>query len=160
MADLVDVAGAQIFIGGALGTKSTDFAATDFSTQVWSAIDGWQKMGPVGDTRNVITTSLINRDRDIYLNGTKAGATMQNEFAFVHGDAGQAALKAALATKSNYAIKIQFDDAITPSTGTPTILYFIALVTSVQDDGGNANTVRMLKSDFRINSNVVEVAAT
>lgn len=154
---LYPVAGCHIYIGGVLSDKSTDFVASDFNGQSWTEVDGWSQMGAHGDTAQVITTALINRNRDIKQKGTSNAGSMQNVFAEIKTDAGQLALIAASLTKSNYAIRIDYNDAITT---TPTKHYFVALVMSAEAAGGAANTIRNLNSTLEVNSNIVEVAAS
>lgn len=159
MSSLYPVAGCHIYIGGVLSDKSTDFVASDFSGQSWTEIDGWTQMGAHGDTAAVITSQLINRSRDIKQKGTSNAGQMQNVFAEIKADAGQIALIAAAApsNKNSYAIRIDYNDAITT---TPTKHYFVALIMNAEAAGGAANTIRNLNSTFEINSNIVEVAAS
>jgi len=157
MAELIPVAGAKIFISqGTYDTKSADYAEGDFSTETWTEIDGWESMGGVGDEAEIITMSLINRNRTLKQKGTRDAGTMENNFAIIRGDSGQDALIAAEATNDNYGFKIEFDD----SGGTnPTTLYFIGLVTNVREVGGSSNTVQMMNGSIAINSNIVTKAA-
>ena len=161
MADeLYAVAGLKFFIGGELAPDKEDMEATDFSSIVWKEVDGWETMGAIGDNYALITASLINRGRDVKMKGTANAGQMQNQFAVLAGDAGQLAIIAASKTRKNYAFKIEFND--TPSTGsapTPSMKYFVGMVMSAQEQGGNANTARMLSSTIEINSNIVDVAA-
>ena len=160
--DLYPVAGAKIYIGAAKATQAADFTASDFSAESWTEIDGWETMGNIGDTAQTLTTSMINRGRDVKQKGTRNAGSMQNVFAILATDAGQLALIAAEKTKSNYAFKIEFDDAATspPSpTPQPSKRYFVGLVTTAQEAGGAANTIQKLNSTIEINSNVVRVAA-
>ena len=161
--DLYPVAGAKLFIGGAaMATQADDFEASDFSAVIWTEIDGWETMGAIGDSAQVITTSLINRGRDVKQKGTRNAGSMQNVFAVLANDAGQTALIAAEKTRNNYPFKIEFDDAASgPASPTPqpSKRYFIALVTSAQEAGGEANTVQKLNATLEINSNIVPVAA-
>jgi hypothetical protein len=122
--DLFPVAGARIYIGGVIQTQSTDFAASDFSGETWTEIDGWETMGAIGDAAQEIKNSLINRKRDIKMKGTFDAGSMQNNFAILPTDAGQLALIAARATSHNYAFKIVYDD--TPATRTATATVTIA----------------------------------
>jgi hypothetical protein len=161
MADLLAVAGSKIYIGGVKASQAADFIASDFAAQSWVEIDGWTQMGAIGDAAQVITSSLINRGRDVKQKGTKNAGSMQNTFAVIGDDAGQLALLAALGTSDNYAFKVEFDDAATSPaspTPTPTIKYFVGLVATAQEAGGAANTVRTLNATVEINSNVVTVA--
>lgn len=154
MADLYPVAGKRIYIGGVKALQSTDFIAGDFSGESWTEVDGWETHGAFGDSAQVITTSLINRNRDLKQKGTANAGQMQNNFAIVTGDAGQAALRAAaVATnKDNYAFRVLGNES-----GTPGSAYFVALVMGAPEQGGNANTIRMLQVNLEINSNIVVV---
>lgn len=162
-ADLYQVAGAKIYIGSAaMATQIDDFVESDFNGVSWTQIDGWETMGAVGDTAQIITTSLINRGRDVKQKGTRNAGSMQNQFAVLPTDAGQIALLAAEATRNNYPFKIEFDDAADgPSSPAPqpSRRYFVGLVTSAQETGGGANTSRMFSCTIEVNSNVVSVAA-
>lgn len=157
--DLMPVAGCRIFIGGVLATKNTDFVESDFSGQSWVEIDGWSQRGPLGDTANDITTQIINRGRDIHQKGTANAQAMQNVFAIVPGDAGQAALIAAAApsNKNNYAFRIDGNDA---NGGAPSKRYFVGLAMNATESGGSANTIQNLEATIQPNSNLVRVAAT
>lgn len=156
--ELFSVEGAKIFIGGTVAAQKADFAEGDFSTETWQEIDGWETCGSLADDQQIITTPLINRPRDFNRKGTRNAAGTEMNFAVVPGDAGQAALVAADKERDNYAFKIEWDDM--PDGGiSPTTLYFIALVHSTGEQGGNANTMRMLRTTLQRNSNLVKVAA-
>lgn len=157
---LYPVAGCKLYIGGVLADKATDFVEADFASVSWTAIDGWEQMGSYGDTAQTITTSLINRGRDVKQKGTRNAGQMQNVFAINASDAGQIALIAAEKTVNNYAFKVELNDK--PATGTaptPSQRLFIGLVMSAQEAGGEANTVQKLNATIEINSNIVPVAA-
>lgn len=158
---LFPVAGMHIYIGGILSDKSTDFVAADFASQSWTEIDGWTSCGPVGDTGQLITTAVINRGRDVKQKGTANAGQMQNEFAQVGPtpDPGQELVRLASvpSNKFNYAIRVDLNDAV---GGAPSKRFFVALVMNFEESGGGANTIRMVKSTFEINSNIVRVAAT
>ena len=146
---LYAVAGSRIYIGDPLNDKDTDFVAGDFAGQSWLEIDGWETAGEVGDEASIITTSIINRGRDVKMKGTRNAGQMQNNFAVIPGEDGQAALIAAEKTENNWAFRIVWEGGQTS--------YFIAMVASARFTGGGANTVRMLSSTFEVNSNVVTV---
>lgn len=157
MADLEVIAGAKFYIGGVLASKNSDFIASDFTSQTWVEVDGWVNLGGYGDTSEAINTILINRGRVAKQKGTADAGDMSNTFAVIPGDAGQAAMKAAQKVKSNYAFKVEYDDA--PPSGTPSSDLFIGLVMSAPFPGGEANTVKTIEATIGINSNIVEVAA-
>ena len=160
MADLYAVAGCHFYIGGQKASQSTDFVASDFAGQSWVEVDGWETMGPFGDTAALISVPLINRGRDVKLKGTANAGSMQNNFASLPTDAGQVILLAAgdASDRNNYAFRVDLNDQV--GAGQPSKRYFVGLVMSAQEQGGNANTARLLQATIEINSNVVKVAAT
>lgn len=110
MSSLFPVSGCKIFIGGQKSSQIADFVESDFDAVSWTEIDGYSQMGNIGDSSTLITTPLINRDRDVKQKGTKNAGSMQNVFATVANDPGQVALLAAVNSKRDYAVKVQFND--------------------------------------------------
>lgn len=152
MSNLFAIAGAKFYIGPIKEPTTIDFISTDFtatSPDQYVLVDGWMTAGRFGDNSAAITTPLINRGRDVKQKGTKNAGQMQNQFAVITADPGQAALIAAAQTSSNYAFKVVFTDVTE---------YFVGLVMTAEEVGGAANTVRALSGTIEINSNVVEVA--
>lgn len=159
MADLYPVAGCRAYIGGVHALQNADFVAADFAAEVWVEIDGFETMGSLSDATNMITTALINRNRDIAQKGTASNPDIAWNFAQIATDAGQIALLAAgqPSNKSNYAFRVDLNDQV--GGGQPSKRYFVGLVTTAEP-GGGANTVRMLNATIHRNSNTVNVAAT
>lgn len=145
------VAGSRFYIGGAMADQAADFVEADFNSQVWVEVDGWQQMGDLGEEPNMITTSLINRNRDKAMKGTRQVVNMENRFTIIEDDAGQLACIAAEAVNSDYAFRVVF-----PS-GSERL--FTGQVVSASEIGGDANTIRFLAVTVARNSNVVKVAA-
>ncbi|MES0071936.1 hypothetical protein [Mesorhizobium sp. M0058] len=162
--DLYPVAGCKIYIGEIMATQIDDFIESDFITSPdqFTEIDGWTTMGVFGDTAALISTQLINRNRDIKQKGTTNAGSMQNVFAEITGDDGQVALIAASqgANKANYGFMVEFNDASGASGSVNSKAYFVGLVMNASPAGGAANTVRNLNATIEINSNVVRTAAT
>lgn len=146
MPDLYAVAGSRIFIGGILAGGDGKTLAT-FAGQSWTEIDGWETAGAIGDSREIISTSLINSGRVQKQGGTKNAGTMENNFAIIPADPGQTLLKTAQGTGSNYAFRIIWTTGETQ--------YFVAMVATQTRSGGGADTVQMLAATLEINSNVV-----
>lgn len=241
MSDLYPVAGAKIYLAStAMSVPNIDLVLADFAGLSWFEIDGWQNMGAIGDSANLISTDLINRGRTVKQKGTKNAGSMQNNFAVLPDDPGQIALIAAANGNSNWPHKIVFDDEPPAVTKTATITiaspgvvtatahglevgdkviftttgalptgltagttyfvktvptadtfsvaatavgtiinttgtqsgvhtattvpggtekYFLGLVMGAQEQGGGANTTRLLQATTEINSNVVTVPA-
>lgn len=163
MAQLYPVAGAKFFIGAAVNSvpDDADIDAADFSSVTWTEVKGWQNMGAVGDAATLISEDIISSGRTLKAKGTRNAGSMQNNFIVQSADPGQIALIAAEATDFNYPFKIEFDDA--PPTGTApkgTIKYFYGIVMTAQENGGGANTARLLQGNVEINSPVITVAPT
>ncbi|GGZ21716.1 hypothetical protein [Asticcacaulis endophyticus] len=235
--DLYAVAGKRFYLGPAIALKAANYIYSELASLTYTEVDGWETHGAIGDTAQVITTSLINRARDTKQKGTKNAGSMENNFAYVPGDAGQALLDAAVASNSNYAVKILGNDepaarsaAVTISNASPAVVsfalhgltegaafdlattgslptgllpattyyveevltngtftlsatkggaainttgagsgthtlttepapserYFVGLIMSNSETGGNANTVQMLSVNVEINSNIVK----
>lgn len=156
---LFTTSGMKLYIGGVVDEQADDFAASDFSGETWTEIDGWSQAGTYGDAAQTITTALINRGRDVKQKGTANAGSMENTFVWIPSDAGQLLLEGAAspADTNNYAFKIEYSDTV--GNTTPTINYFIGIVTTFQQQGGDANTVRTVNAMVEINSNVVRVAA-
>lgn len=150
---LYPVAGSKIYIGGVKADQAADFVESDFAAQSWVEIDGWSQMGAIGDAAQAITTSLINRGRDIKQKGTANAGSMQNVFVVIDDDPGQIALIAAAvpSVKDNYAFRIDLSNGAKR--------YFVGLVMTSQEAGGEANTIGNLNATIEINSNIVKVAA-
>ena len=113
--DLYPVAGCRIFIGLPIALKSIDYVQADFSavdSPNWKEIDGWSQMGAIGDSAALITSSLINRGRDIKQKGTANAGSMANVFAVIRSDVGQTALRYAARgrNKTNYEFRIDLND--------------------------------------------------
>lgn len=121
MSDLYAVAGKKLFIGPAIALKKTDYAYSDFSALSFVEVDGWETHGAIGDTSTLISTDLINRARTVKQKGTRNAGTMENNFAIMPDDAGQAALELAERSKSNFAFKILGNDAEDARSATVTI---------------------------------------
>jgi hypothetical protein len=145
------VAGSHFYIGGAAPDQNADFVEADFAAVTWVEVDGWQQMGDLGEEPNMITTSLINRNRDKAMKGTRQVVNMENRFTIIDADAGQLACIAAEATNTDYYFRVVFD------SGAERL--FTGLVVSASEIGGDANTIRFLAVNVARNSNVVKVAA-
>ena len=158
--ELYPVAGMKIYIGGTKASQSTDFVASDFASESWVEIDGWETVGAIGDNSEVVLFQLVNRNRDLKQKGTSNAGTMENVFAQLVDDAGQIDLLVASApsNKNNYAFRIDLND--TPTGGTsPSKRYFVGLVMTAEEQGGGANDPRRLGATIEINSNITRVAA-
>lgn len=161
MATLYPVAGCKFSIGPAEELPDEDVTAADFTSTVWTEVKNWTQMGGFGDAAALITTQLIDKGRDVKQKGTRNAGSMQNVFAVAALDAGQIAVIAAEKTQQNYPFKIELNDK--PAVGASpknSMRYFMGLVTSANEAGGEANTVQAFNVTVEINTNIVRVAAS
>lgn len=160
MANLYTVAGQHFFIGqDPMDLPEEDLDESDFSAVVWVEVHRWSQMGALGDAAALITTPLIDVQRDIKQKGTRNAGSMQNNFAIDLGDAGQQAMIAAEAGELNWPFKVVGNDA--PASGSspaPSERKFVGLVTTAQVQGGGPNTAQLLACTVEVNSNIVVLA--
>lgn len=156
MGNIFAVGGAKFYIGNAsmaAPDPNTTLTVSDFAAVTWIEVKGWLTVGAYGGSSALITSQRVAGKRDMKGKGTTNEGSMQNTFAHVPSDSGQAAMKAAQATDFNYPFKVVHDDE--PDGGTkPTTDYFVGLVMTWQRAGGNANAERTYNSTIELNSNV------
>lgn len=157
MAGIFATAGAELFIGGSVAAKTTNFVLADFSGQSWIQIGWMENIGAFGDEASSITFDAIEQQRTQKLKGTRNAGDMNMVCGIDYEDVGQIALRAAEATPNSYAFKVLFNDA--PAGGSGSERYFIALVMSARETLDTANNVMKLNATLGINSNVVRVNA-
>jgi hypothetical protein len=121
MATLYPVAGCKIYIGAAIELPDGDAVEADFASVSWTRIRKWQQMGDFGDTAALITSQIIDEQRDIKQKGSRNAGQMQNVFAAAAEDEGQLALIAAEKTHHNYPFKIELNDIPAPRAFAATI---------------------------------------
>jgi hypothetical protein len=156
------VAGQKFYIGNAaVDLPDDDLEESDFSGVTWIEVKNWSQAGAIGDAAALITTPLIDKQRDVKQKGTRNAGSMQNNFALARSDAGQQAMIAAEATDLNYPFRVVGNDE--PAVGTapaPSERMFYGLVTQAQEAGGAANTAQMLNTTIEVNTNIVIINPT
>lgn len=150
-------AGAKFYIGGAMALPSADLTEASFTSQTWTEIKHTEGLGSAGDTAQEIKVSLIDRERDVRMKGTRDAGTMEIVANADGADAGQLALIVAEKTRDNYAFKLVLNDA--PAGGTPSERKFVALVMKAAEQFDQANNAVKLNASLGINSNIVRTAA-
>ncbi|HCO54690.1 MAG TPA: hypothetical protein DIT93_06690 [Pelagibacterium sp.] len=157
MGKMFATANTKISIGTAIDDQDDDFVAADFTSQTWTEIGGTTNLGQIGDAAELITSNQIARGRTKKAKGTYNAGSMAIVCDLDPEDAGQTALVAAGGNRSNFAFKIEFDDA--PAGGTPSTRYFIGLVMGTPEVFEDANSAKKLNATLEVNSNIVKVAA-
>lgn len=103
------VNGSKIFIGTRVAPKG-EVALADFSAQSthWIEIKGWAQSGSLGDTQELISQNFIDEGRTRQIKGTRVGGSMENTFAPLPNDPGQARFREAIDSCSPYAFKVEW----------------------------------------------------
>lgn len=162
MVKMRNVNGCKIYIGSApLDEQDADWVASDFTSVVWTQIQGWTQMGAYGDARSLTTSDQIDSGRTKKAKGPRNAGSMQNNFDAAPTDPGQLALLAAVDVDDAYPFKIELNDK--PASGTAPAAsqrLFTALVMGVPEQGGTATAARTIQATLEIDSNIVQVAAT
>ncbi len=156
MAVVFSFSGSRFFIGQPVAFKQSNLILTDFAGQIWNEVLGIESIGEFGDNAAYGTfTSLGDRRQTKFLTHFEGG-DLQITMARNAADAGQAALLAAGNDPgTNYAIKIEYDDA--PPGGTPSADLFIALIGPMRRAGGSNTDALKWMSSLGVNSNLVQV---
>ena len=121
MATLHPVAGCKFYIGPAMDLPDVDVTEADFSSVVWTEVKRYMEAGALGDAAALITTPLIDLQRDVKQKGTRNAPSRQDNFALSATDAGQLALIAAEKTNYNYPFRVDLNDTPVPRSATVTI---------------------------------------
>lgn len=156
---LYATAGCKLYIGTALEAKSTDFAADDFTSMVWTRITGLESLGSLGDTSQEVSIDLIDEGRTKTLKGTRSAGKMEVVCGVDADDDGQIAAIAAEKTPYDYAFKLELNDKASGG-GTNGTRLFIAKVLSAAEVFDAANNVRKQNFTLGVNSNIVRTAAS
>lgn len=145
--------GTKVFIG------TTDAVADD---EDWVQIKRCTATGPLGPVASMQDVTALEDYAREKQKGMVDFGDVDLEMNRIITDAGQIALKAAAADEGDipYNFKIEFDDAITAETGTPTKMVFKAVVLSFQTQALAVGSVRKVKSQLAITGAVVETVAT
>ncbi len=146
-------AGAKFSIGPAnsVANDATAYAALTY-VEVGNIVD----IEGAGDTFDPVTTDQLGDRRTKTLKGQKKGGTPRVVYDFDDSDTGQTNLKAAAASDSQYAIKIELDNSGGTNGST---FYARVLVMGAPITIGTANNMVRRAVQLAINSDTVEVAA-
>ena len=149
--------GSKLFIGGN-GAQPVDNAA--WAALTWVEVGEVENFGEIGDESRVGNFTAVADARTRKLKGPFDAGTLNIVVGKDPNNAGQTAMKAAKDSKFDYNFKIQLADAVTPSTGTPTLIYFRGIVQSNRDNIGAVDNVVRTTYSIGVNIKPIEVPAT
>lgn len=156
-------AGTRLYIGT---TLDVDFdSLTD--QQIADAIDNdslveigeLEDIQEFGDTAAEVTFTALGDRRVRKAKGSFNAGNLSGTCAFDSGDAGQAAILAALATDFDYNFKVVFNDASPGSPSSPTAQYMRGKVMGAPITPGNADNVIRRALTIGINTAIVQIDA-
>jgi hypothetical protein len=134
----------------------------EYEADTYQEIGLVEDMGEFGDAYNPVTANTLSDARVRKRKGTADAGDMNMVVLFDAADTGQQALKDALDDTGAlpYNIKVVLNDAITPSTGTPTTFFFSAFVMSRRITSITSDNIPRGNITLGIDSPIIEVAAT
>jgi hypothetical protein len=149
--------GCRLYIGP-VAASSIDTEA-EFEALSYTEISQIQDLGEFGDVAEGISFSVINDERQQHRKGSQDGGVLPLILSYDLGDAGQAALKVASASRSNYAFKILFGG--TPGVPpTEEAFYFRGRVLRFRTEVGGPDRVLSVNSEIAINSAIIHADAS
>lgn len=152
-------AGSKLYIGGILEPNfEGDLTTASFTGITWTEVRPLESIGSFGDVAEVVTFSALSSVRVHKLKGVRDAGNMEVVIGLDHANPGQAALLAALASQSNFAFRVVFNDA-PDADGTPSERRFVAVVIGATEVLDSASSVMKLQVTLGINSNIVRIAA-
>jgi hypothetical protein len=149
--------GTTFAIGG------TRIAATDTSAEyaalTWVLVGEIESLGDFGDESASVNFTSVNDSRVRKLKGARDAGTIALTCGRDPLDVGQIAMRAAEATKFEYAFRVTAADKL-DTNDTNSIYYFHGLVMSQRDSYGGADNVVKTTFNIGINTDIVYVPAT
>jgi hypothetical protein len=116
--------------------QQTILDETEFEGLTWVEVPNVVEAPSFQITDNMLTENYLDSDIADKQKGFRSVEDSPLVIGHKVGVAGHTALIAAARTKSVYAVKYELDDAITPTTGTPTTFYARAVIGGGGTNGG------------------------
>jgi len=144
-----------------IGPVAADTVDTsgEFAALSYTEVSQLLNLGEFGDSANSIVAAYLNTGRNEKYKGIRDAGTMAVEVGYDAANAGQAALIAAEATASNYAIKVTLNDEGAGSPSNPTTFYFRGQVMEKRIGIGGPDSVVTMSASIAVNSPVITVPA-
>lgn len=142
-------------------TNTTDTAnQAAFESLAYTAIGEVESIGAMGDSYTPVTFTDLATGRVRKRKGSADAGDVQVVVAFDGADAGQTAVRTALASQGNaYAFRRQFNDGSDGSPSAPTTEYAVGYVMSGPIEVGSTDNVIRQTFTIAIDGAIVTVAA-
>lgn len=157
MANLRTPTGTKIFIGPSQATEPANAAA--YAGLTWTEVGMVRSVPAYGDQASIQSGAVVGDARVRKAKGARDAGDTEIVVYPDPEDDGQNALIAAEATNNYYPFKVVKPDRLN-ATGTDGIDYFMGLVTSKRESGGENDTIVTKTFAVGITSKITEVAPT
>jgi hypothetical protein len=162
MSDPRTNSGAKLYIGVDSVTnlakpQSTDLDALGFEALTWLEVKNVGNFGETGSNTNIVNFDTLDTKVTRKSKGITDAGNPELQVARIPTDPGQVQMRAAAATRLNYAFKFEQDDAVSAgsSSGNGTTFYNRGIVTGPRHpNGGNEDFVIEI---FQIGCNQEEI---
>jgi hypothetical protein len=144
-----------------VGTTKATSVIGDYTSDTFTAIGEIEDLGELGDTSEIITFAAVTDARMRKAKGVADAGEFEITVGRDPADAGQMALRAALASSAGYNFKLELTDKpLAGASPKNTTLYFKALVNGTKNVMGGANDITKQTFTLAIQSEILEVAAS
>lgn len=153
----VDTAAGTKFYVGPVNSSANGQSAYEALSYV--EVGEVESISEFGDSFNEVTFTALSDRRVRKFKGSKNAGNITVAIGHDSADTGQTNLDTALGSDSDYAFKIELDDAGTGSPSSPTTFFFRGKVMSVRTNPGDAENIVRLTAEIAINSDIVKIDA-
>jgi len=116
--------------------QNANLSVAEYEALTWLEVVGVGSVGETGTNTNIPTYDTLGTDVINKGKGISNAGDPEVEVARIATDPGQIEMRAAAATRSNYAFKYEQDDIITAGTGNGTTYFNRGLVTGPRHPNG------------------------
>lgn len=148
-------AGARLYIGP-VAADTIDSVAEFKALGAYVEVGEIEDMGEVGDTFNIVTFTAMANRRVRKFKGSADAGNMTLSLGRDVTDAGQTALKAALASDFDYAVKIVLNDQPAGSPSHPSTIFIRGKITAFSNNIGNVESITRRQCQIAVNSALYE----
>lgn len=144
-------AGSTLSIATGATATPTTYDATGFAALTYVVVGEVTDIGEFGKEYNLVTFAPVGDRKQRKFKGSYNNGSIQVQMGRSTGDAGQAAMRTALASDASFAVKVTLQNLDK--------IYFTGKVMSYKTSVGSVDQITSATSTIEIDSEVVEVAA-
>jgi hypothetical protein len=144
-------AGSTLAIATGASKVPTTYDAAGFAALTYTTVGEVTDIGEFGKEYNLVTFSPVGDRKQRKFKGSYNNGSIQVQMGRASGDAGQTAMRTALADDASYAVKVTLQDT--------SKIYFTGKVMSFKTSVGSVDQITSATSTFEIDSEIVEVNA-